>query len=141
MHITQTNVFVDQIDIENLYDLAQKASLNGIDPFSSPAELQKMFDRAESSGLIKSTEKPDFNKNIIIGDKVYFKDGQIADLDENAITYDIGQLERILQAETPEQMKEMVEKIKESRNMDGPVKEETRSVEPTRGSEGIDMTR
>lgn len=123
LHVTRTNAFVDKVDIENLHTIAQECSLNGIDPFSSPQALREMFDRAVAEGVIEIEQAPDLTKNIIIGDKVYFKNGQVADLDENAITFDVGQLERILEAENPEQMKEMVEQIKESRPMDGPVQD------------------
>lgn len=123
LHATITNAFIDKTDVERIHTIAQECSLNGIDPFSSPLALKEMFDRAVAEGVMEIEEAPDLTKNIIIGDKVYFKNGQIADLDENAITLDVGQIERILEAENPEQMKEMLEEIEKSRPMDGPVQD------------------
>lgn len=133
LYITQTNAFIDKSDVERLYVLAQQCSLNGIDPFSSPQALKDMFDRAIENGIIGTEQAPDLTKNIIIGNKVYFTNGQIADLDEEVITFDIGQLERILEAESPEQMKEMVEQIRTSRAMDGVVKSTLTNSERTNG--------
>lgn len=145
LHITQTNAFVDAKDIQDLHTIAQQASLNGIDPFSSAFALKEMFERAVEEGLIPIEEAPDLNKNIIIGNIVYFKNGAIEELNLEIITLEVGQIESILEAENPEQLKEMLNEIENLRPkdarppMDGPTQEATGRHAQDMGKDDVGM--
>jgi hypothetical protein len=144
LHITQTNAFVDAKDIQDLHKIAQQVSLNGIDPFSSTFALKEMFERAVEEGLIPIEEAPDLTKNIIIGNIVYFKNGAIEELNLEIITLEVGQIESILEAENPEQLKEMINEIenlrpKDARPMDGPTQEATGRHAQDMGKDDVGM--